>query len=52
MLLGIGGTALIGFGVLVLLERERWDRFRHRVVAWWGRNRFEGPPADTTGVAN
>lgn len=35
LLLGIGGTALIGFGLLVLLERERWDRFRHAVVRWW-----------------
>lgn len=35
LLLGIGGTALIGFGLLVLLERERWDRFRHNVVRWW-----------------
>jgi len=52
LLLGIGGTALIGFGVLVLLERERWDRFRHRVVAWWEETALKGPPADTTGVAN
>ncbi|MBE0611916.1 MAG: hypothetical protein IH609_21230, partial [Dehalococcoidia bacterium] len=35
LLLGIGGTALIGFGLLVLLERERWDRFRHNVARWW-----------------
>jgi hypothetical protein len=35
LLLGIGGTALIGFGLLVLLERERWDRFRHGVARWW-----------------
>jgi hypothetical protein len=35
LLLGIAGTALIGFGLLVLLERERWDRFRHTVVRWW-----------------
>jgi hypothetical protein len=52
LLLGIGGTALIGFGVLVLLERERWDRFRHRVVAWWEETASKGPPADTTGLAN
>lgn len=35
LLLGIAGTALIGFGLLVLLERERWDRFRQGVVRWW-----------------
>ena len=51
LLLGIGGTALIGFGVLVLLERERWDRFRHRVVAWWEDTAGKGPPADTAGAA-
>ena len=35
LLLGIAGTALIGFGLLVLLEREAWDRFRVAVVRWW-----------------
>lgn len=52
LLLGIGGTALIGFGVLVLLERERWDRFRHRVVNWWEETAAKGPPADTPGLAH
>jgi hypothetical protein len=35
LLFGLAGTALLAFGFLVLLERERWDRFRHRVVRWW-----------------
>jgi len=35
LLFGLAGTALLVFGFLVLLERERWDRFRHRVVEWW-----------------
>ena len=35
LLLGGAGTILLGFGFLVLLERERWDRFRHRVAHWW-----------------
>lgn len=47
LLLGLGGTALIGFGLLVLLERERWDRFRRRVVEWWQQTAAKGPPADS-----
>ena len=35
LLLGVAGTGLIGFGLLVLLERERWDRFRRAVAEWW-----------------
>ena len=35
LLLGLAGTLMLAFGFLVLLERERWDRFRHRVVEWW-----------------
>ena len=50
LLLGVGGTALIGFGLLVLLERERWDRFRHRVVEWWQETAAKGPPTDTSNM--
>lgn len=35
LLLGIAGTALLSLGVLVLLQRERWNRFRERAVEWW-----------------
>jgi hypothetical protein len=35
LLLGVAGTMLIAFGLLVLLERERWDQFRRDVVEWW-----------------
>ena len=47
LLLGIAGTALIGFGLVVLLERERWDRFRHGVVRWW--RSVEGAPVEPLG---
>ena len=33
--LGLVGMALLGFGVLLLLERDRWDRARERVRRWW-----------------
>ncbi|MGE0542106.1 MAG: SCO7613 C-terminal domain-containing membrane protein [Dehalococcoidia bacterium] len=33
--LGLAGMALLGFGVLLLVERERWDRIRSRVRRWW-----------------
>ena len=35
LLFGIAGTLLLLLGMLVLLERERWDRFRLAVVEWW-----------------
>jgi hypothetical protein len=35
LLLGIAGTALLAVGIVILLERERWDRLRAAVVAWW-----------------
>ena len=33
--LGLAGMALLGFGMLLLLERDRWDRIRARVRRWW-----------------
>ena len=39
--LGIVGMALLGVGLLLLLERERWDRARARIVRWW----VQGPAA-------
>ena len=51
LLFGLAGTLLLAFGVLVLLERERWDRFRHRVVEWWAEASLPGgtlsPPTST-----
>jgi hypothetical protein len=44
LLLGAAGTILILFGLLVLLERERWDAFRHRVVDWWSEASRPGGP--------
>ena len=43
LLFGIGGTAVIGFGLLLLLERERWDRLRVRVVEWWQETAASAP---------
>ncbi len=50
LLLGIAGTALVALGLLVLLERERWDQFRSRAVDWWNEASHPGgllgpPPA-------
>jgi hypothetical protein len=33
--LGIIGTGLLMVGLLLLLERERWDRARGRIGRWW-----------------
>ncbi|MBA4181162.1 MAG: hypothetical protein C0506_11285 [Anaerolinea sp.] len=44
LLFGLAGTLLLAFGFLVLLERERWDRFRHRVVEWWAEASLPGGP--------
>lgn len=33
--LGLAGMALLGFGMLLLLERDRWDRARERLGRWW-----------------
>ncbi len=44
LLLGVAGTALLGFGMLVLLERERWDRFRAAVIRWWSEATLPGGP--------
>lgn len=33
--LGLLGIALLGFGLLLLLERERWERARARLGRWW-----------------
>ncbi|MFN0094016.1 MAG: hypothetical protein ACKVVT_04475 [Dehalococcoidia bacterium] len=46
LLLGIAGTALIAFGFVLLLERERWDRFRVRVVNWWQTNQRPPPSSE------
>jgi hypothetical protein len=44
LLLGIAGTALLLLGLLVLLERERWDRLRTAVVEWWEEASRPEPP--------
>jgi hypothetical protein len=36
--LGLAGMALLGFGMVLLLERDRWDRLRARVRRWWSNN--------------
>jgi hypothetical protein len=33
--LGIVGMLLLALGLLLLLERERWERLRRRVARWW-----------------
>ena len=33
--LGAVGTALLGVGLLLLLQRERWDEARRSVARWW-----------------
>lgn len=33
--LGIVGMLLLVLGLLLLLERERWERLRRRVARWW-----------------
>lgn len=44
LLLGVAGTLLLLLGLLVLLERERWDRFRTAVVDWWKEASKPEPP--------
>ena len=33
--LGLVGMALLGVGMLLLLQRERWERARRRIGRWW-----------------
>ena len=33
--LGLVGMALLGGGMLLLLQRERWERARRRIGRWW-----------------
>jgi hypothetical protein len=35
LMLGIAGLILLAVGVVLLLEREWWDRSRQRVMDWW-----------------
>ena len=35
LMLGIAGSLLLGGGVLLLLQRERWDALRASVGRWW-----------------
>ncbi len=35
LILGLVGTALLGVGLLILVQRERWDRWRGDVARWW-----------------
>jgi hypothetical protein len=44
LLLGIVGTVLLALGMLVLLQRQRWDNFRHAVVRWWDEGSHPHPP--------
>ena len=37
--LGLVGFALLGLGVLLLFQRDWWDRTRASVALWW-----RGPP--------
>jgi hypothetical protein len=39
--LGVAGLALLGVGVLMLLERDWWDRTKDRIGRWWAD--AEGP---------
>ena len=33
--LGLAGLLLLGGGVLLLSQRERWERVRSRASRWW-----------------
>ena len=33
--LALTGMLLLGIGVLLLFQRERWDEVRRRLSAWW-----------------
>ncbi len=35
LLLGLAGTALIAIAVVLLAQRERWDRFKDHCARWW-----------------
>jgi hypothetical protein len=43
LMLGAVGTALLAVGLLLLMQRERWDRFRLRVARWWLEPRGRSP---------
>jgi hypothetical protein len=36
LILGVAGMMLLAIGMVLLLERERWDRARMRIDRWWG----------------
>ena len=41
--LGVAGMALLGIGLLLLLQRERWDATRSRIAGWWARAAERSP---------
>jgi hypothetical protein len=42
-MLGVAGLLLLGVGVLMLLERDWWDRSRAHMVRWWLEGEAEPP---------
>ncbi len=42
-MLGVAGLLLLGVGVLMLLEREWWDRTKARMARWWLEQEDSGP---------
>jgi hypothetical protein len=42
VVLGVAGLALLGVGVLMLLERDWWDRTKARIAHWWLEAQFPG----------
>jgi hypothetical protein len=43
LMLGVAGLLLLGVGVLMLLERDWWDRSRAHMVRWWLEGEAEPP---------
>ena len=44
VMLGVAGLALLGVGVLMLLERDWWDRTKARMARWWLEGERPEPP--------
>ena len=45
--LSVAGFLLLGVGVLLLLQREQWERVRSRTGRWWERASLGAPGAAT-----
>jgi hypothetical protein len=50
--LGIVGTLLLGLGLLLLFERDWWQRSRARLVDWWRREDHRDTPKQPPSAAS